>query len=241
MKIDLEILFEDAQIMVCRKPAGVAVQTAKAGQQDLVSLLKNVLAAKQKTPQIHVVHRLDQPVEGVMVFARDNRSAAALSRQLQAQGVEKHYHAVIEGRIEPEQGELVDYLLRDGRNNCSKVVAAGTKGAKQAALCYRTLHSLDGRSLLEIHLKTGRHHQIRVQMAHAGYPLVGDRKYNPRSAGGYLPVGLCSVRLAFLHPVTRERMAFEVEPRGEAFGGFYGVKKGTFEAENIRTPDHCEP
>lgn len=222
MKFDLEILFEDAQILVCRKPAGVAVQTAKAGQQDLVSMLKNYLAARQEAPQVHVVHRLDQPVEGVMVFAKDSRSAAALSRQLKEQGVEKCYHAVIEGQMEPEQGELVDDLLRDGKRNYSSVVPAGTKGAKQAVLRYRTLQSLDGKSLLEIHLKTGRHHQIRVQMAHAGHPLVGDRKYNPSCAGaaGYLPVGLCSVRLAFLHPATGARMVYEVAPKGEAFAGF---------------------
>lgn len=234
----LEIIQEDNDIIVCRKPAGIPVQTARPGQQDMVSLLKNYCAGKKEAPEIYVVHRLDQPVEGVMVFAKNQKAASSLSRQIQQKNVDKHYFAVVEGVPKPPERKLEDYLLRDGRNNTSRVVAAGTKGAKKAVLQYKVLKAeawadqrekranaqlpelQRARSLVEIHLETGRHHQIRVQMAQAGYPLVGDKKYNPNCQSGYLPIGLCSVRLAFCHPATGRRMEFSIEPRGEAFLDF---------------------
>lgn len=217
MKRNLEILKEDHDIVVCRKPAGIPVQSAKAGRQDLVSLLKNHRARQNEAPEIYVVHRLDQPVEGVMVFAKNKKAAASLSRQIQQKGVEKYYYAMVEGTLEPEQGELVDYLIRDGRTNTSRVAKRGTKGAKKAELSYQTLASGDGKSLVKICLKTGRHHQIRVQMAHAGHPLLGDKKYNPNCKEGYLPVGLCAVELVFQHPATGREMSFSIEPEGPLF------------------------
>lgn len=242
MSPQIEILKEDNAILVCRKPAGIPVQTAKPGQQDMISLLKNYRAAKREAPEIYAVHRLDQPVEGIMVFAKNQRAAAALSRQIQGKTVDKYYHALVEGVPDPPKGRLEDYLLRDGKTNTSKVVVSGTKGAKKAVLAYRVLEVRNegeaettertqdegeresteeirnseggsGRpvSLLEIQLETGRHHQIRVQLAHAGHPLVGDKKYNPDCPAGYRPIALCSVRLAFDHPVTGERMSFAIE------------------------------
>lgn len=246
MSPQIEILKEDNDILVCRKPAGIPVQTAKPGQQDMVSLLKNYRAAKREVPEIYAVHRLDQPVEGVMVFAKNQRAAAALSRQIQGKTVDKYYHALVEGVPDPTAGRLEDYLLRDGKTNTSRVVAPGTEGAKKALLAYRVLEvrneaaaekagrtrndengsgrpvslseSSDfkggsGRpvSLLEIRLETGRHHQIRVQLAHAGHPLVGDKKYNPDCPPEYRPIALCSVRLAFDHPASGERISFEIE------------------------------
>lgn len=243
----LEIIEEDQEIIVCRKPSGIPVQTAKMGQQDMVSLLKNYRARKKEPPEVYVVHRLDQPVEGLMVFAKNPKSAASLSRQIQQKNVDKYYQALVEGVPRPSGGRLEDYLLRDGRSNTSKVVKKETKGAKRAVLQYQVQQSatyqatatqndrVDGLfesgqtvSLLEIQLETGRHHQIRVQLAHAGYPLIGDKKYNSRCQNGYLPIGLCSIRLAFAHPVTGRRMEFSIEPRGQAFQAFYG----SFSIEN---------
>lgn len=222
----IEIIQEDKDIIICRKPAGVPVQTAKFGQSDMVSRLKNYRAGKKEVPEIYVVHRLDQPVEGVMVFAKNQKSAASLSKQIQQKSVDKYYCAVVEGVPEPLQGTLEDYLLRDGKSNTSKVVNQETKGAKRAVLYYRVLQEMiveeqdKKRSLLEIRLETGRHHQIRVQMAHAGHPLVGDKKYNPNCATGYMPIGLCSIGLAFKHPITGKQLEFSIEPAGEAFKGY---------------------
>lgn len=218
---NLEILQEDEHLIVCRKPAGLPVQTAKFAQQDMISVLKNYRARRKELPEIYVVHRLDQPVEGVMVFAKTQKAASILSKQIQQKSVDKYYRAIVEGIPNPRKGELEDYLLREGRTNTSRVVKRDTPGAKKARLCYKVITSKamleTGCSLLEIQLETGRHHQIRVQLAHAGHPLVGDKKYNPRCQEGYLSIGLCSTRLAFFHPATGKRMEYDIEPVGEAF------------------------
>ena len=219
MKPYIEVIWEDAKILVCRKPAGLPVQSAKIGQQDMVNLLKNYRAGQQEPPEVYPVHRLDQPVEGLMVFAKNKEAAAALSRQIQQKSVDKYYHAVAEGIFDEPEGRLEDYLLRDGRSNTSRVVPADTPGARKAVLHYRVLKVNEevGNSLVEIRLETGRHHQIRVQLAHTGHPLVGDKKYNPNCGNGYLPIGLCSISLAFSHPITGKRMEFSIEPQGPAF------------------------
>ena len=177
----LEILFEDRELLVCRKPAGLPVQSASFGTKDMVSMLRTYLAekgAKGGVPYVGVVHRLDQPVEGVIVFAKNQKSAAGLSAQAADGRMEKVYQAVVLGNPGPE-GHLTDWLLKDGRTNTYRVVEPGTKGAKKAELSYRTLAEKDGKTLVEIRLHTGRHHQIRVQFAKMGTPLWGDRKYGP--------------------------------------------------------------
>lgn len=217
----LEIIYEDAHIIVCRKPVGVPVQTAKIGQQDMISLLKTYRVGKKEAPEIYPVHRLDQPVEGVMLFAKNQKTAAILSKQIQQKTVDKHYYALVEGVPNKLEGRLEDYLLRDGKTNMSQVVTPDTKAAKKAVLYYKVLQTKGARSLLEIQLETGRHHQIRVQMSHAGYPLVGDKKYNSGCEEGYLPIGLCSVKIGFCHPVTGKEEEFSIEPSGEAFQKFF--------------------
>lgn len=215
---------------------GVPVQTARTRQQDMVSMLRNYLADRGEAAEIYVIRRLDQPVEGIMVFARNARAAAILSRQVQEKSVEKQYLALAEGQFPEKTGHLEDYLLKDGKNNTSQVVPKGTKGAKAARLSYEvekvilkseqsagifeTSCQSDSVSLLRIWLDTGRHHQIRVQMAHAGHPLVGDKKYNQNCPKGYMPVGLCSVRTSFRHPKTGEWMEFAAEPEGKLFMEF---------------------
>ena len=217
-----EIIYEDEAIIVCRKEAGVAVQTARAGQADVVSLLKNYRAKKKEEPYIGLIHRLDQPVEGVMVFAKTPQATAKLSAQVSSRSMEKEYLAVTTGVPEPQKGELRDWLLRDGKTNTSAVVARGISQAKEAVLDYEVEQVLEDaqQALVHIWLHTGRHHQIRVQFAHAGYPLVGDTKYGkPEQGGRYCPVALCSCRIGFLHPVTKKKMEFVIEPKGTAFSG----------------------
>ncbi|MCD8395605.1 MAG: RluA family pseudouridine synthase [Lachnospiraceae bacterium] len=221
------ILYEDKEILVCHKPAGIPVQSASVREKDMVSILRNHLES-----DIYVVHRLDQPVEGILVFAKTRSAAAGLSRQITEGSMRKLYHAVVE--VQPQADfavcpdftswhTLTDYLVKDGRNNKSFVVKKETKDAKRAELKYRILKykttsetTHTGLALVEIELLTGRHHQIRVQMAHAGLPLLGDRKYNPNDTPSS-PLALCAVSLTFRHPLTKKQMIFEVQPQSDAF------------------------
>ncbi len=219
MKMD--ILYEDGQLLVCRKPAGVPVQSARVGTQDMVSLLKNYRMEREKDSYIGLVHRLDQPVQGVMVFAKTKQAAAKLSGQAADGRMKKEYLAVICGKPAAKEGQLVDYLLKDGRTNTSSIVKEGVKGAKRAELSYQILAEAEGYALARIRLLTGRHHQIRVQMAGAGLPLAGDRKYNPGAGAEAAPfVALAAHRLSFIHPGTGKAMEFLAEPEGGLFAAF---------------------
>lgn len=210
---DLNILYEDEELIVCKKSAGVAVQTKRLGQADMESMLKNYRAGKGEQPYIGVVHRLDQPVEGVMVFAKTKEAAASLGRQIAAKQADKYYYAVVDGVLEKKKGTLENYLLRDGRTNTSAVVERGRADAKRAELSYEVLEAGVGKTILRIRLSTGRHHQIRVQLAHAGMPIMGDRKYNFKenmapSSGGLC---LCSYKIGFKHPKTHKNLTFEID------------------------------
>lgn len=234
--MELDILYEDQNIIVCHKPAGLATQTARVGQRDMVSEITGYLARQQgggKVPYVGIVHRLDQPVEGIIVFAKEQRSAAELCRQMTADEMGKYYDAVVCGRKIPPKGELTDFLLKDSRTNTSGVVSKETKGAKLARLIYevRTKSECKVDQRIEpcllghvrIHLLTGRHHQIRVQMANAGMPLLGDYKYgNPDTKElsenlQIREIALCASELYFRHPVTGRKLEFRIEPQGKVF------------------------
>ncbi len=222
-----EILFEDETLAVCRKEAGFPVQSSSVRQKDMVSVLRSYLSQ-----EIYVVQRLDQPVEGVLVFAKTRQAAADLSRQIREDRLEKIYHAVClsdgtAGRPLPGESTpavLVDYLRKDGQKNLSFVTDANEPKAKRAELSYKILDRKelsDEREavLAEIRLKSGRHHQIRVQMAHAGLPLAGDHKYGAAGDEEQNPA-LCAVELSFSHPVSGRRLCFKTDPRGAAFAVF---------------------
>ncbi|MDE6214508.1 MAG: RNA pseudouridine synthase [Lachnospiraceae bacterium] len=228
------ILHEDSDILVCHKPAGIATQTARVGQADMVSEVIGYLASRteaaNKNPYLGVVHRLDQPVEGILVFAKNKTAAAALSRQAAGERMEKEYLAVVCGKEIPQSGELTDYLLKDGRTNTSRVVPSEVKDAKKAVLEYEVLEKKPPEeddscrlAFVRIRLHTGRHHQIRVQMANAGMSLLGDYKYADETALAVSrrlelkEIALCASRVAFDHPVTRKRMQFQITPEGAAF------------------------
>ena len=300
-----EIIYEDANILVCYKPAGLPVQTAKVGQMDMVSELKNYL----HSAYLGIIHRLDQPVEGLLVFAKDKKSAAKLSAYLQEGTLNKQYYGVICGKPSAPGGELVDYLKKeidravvvteayqeaksgntDRRNSdvtknkmnaASKTVsrrndqAAIENSVQQAVLQYQVMKNRNfqeeqyqapfnivstagaikdhncigaqkqeqealpvGRtekvenpedkgvalSLLDIHIDTGRFHQIRAQLSHAGMPLLGDSKYGNEESLllsrqlSVRNVALCAYKIEFLHPVTGERKVFEIAPKGKIF------------------------
>lgn len=226
------ILYEDKEILVCHKPAGIAVQNARMGMADMESSLKNYLAVKNpgKMPYLGIVHRLDQPVEGVLVFAKTPKEAAELNRQITAKTVTKEYLAVSAQMPDEKQGHLEDYLKKDNRTNSSAVVTQQIPGAKKAVLDYCVQEEIEDertetgkRVLVKIILDTGRHHQIRVQMAHKGMPLLGDRKYNASDKSG-LSLGLCSCHLVFQHPATKKEMEYRVRPKNEAFAGFKTIE-----------------
>lgn len=245
-----KIIFEDRDILVIHKPAGLATQTARVDQQDVVSELKNYLAGP---PFVGIVHRLDQPVEGLLVFAKTKTAAASLTAQLGHKDkdgtLNKRYYCVICGKASNKDGQLVDYLYKDITNRAvvlSADAALKEPRAKQASLHYRILeetvvsaaesHSLltvDKHqlspiclSLAEIQIDTGRFHQIRAQMAHAGMCLLGDGKYGDDSSRniseqlGIRGAALCAYSLEFVHPVTKEKLYFQIKPQCKAFSYF---------------------
>ncbi len=224
------ILYEDSDILVCVKPAGIASQTKKSGQQDMVSLLCNYLHEKGEAPDIGLVHRLDQPVEGILVFGKHTKSTAALNRQLTQGGFCKGYMAVTQGEMPAREGKLVDHLKKDGQRNLSVVASKDDPQAKKAELFYEVLQtdaqSSPVQNLVKIRLLTGRHHQIRVQFSHLGTPLAGDTKYGvhkqPRQPD-LRGLGLCACELEFAHPVSKKRMRFTIVPSRPVFQPFFEV------------------
>jgi 23S rRNA pseudouridine1911/1915/1917 synthase len=230
----IESLYEDESLIVCYKPAGVATQTRRLGQPDMESMLKNHVALAERqagrggVPFIGVVHRLDQPVEGVMVFAKTPQAAAQLSAQVQKRSFGKKYYALVqlpEGQTDfcaaaglPENGSLCDEMVSDPRANISKIVPKNTSGAKRAKLDYRVLAEKDGCALLDIMLHTGRHHQIRVQLAYRNIPIIGDTKYGKNEPG---QLCLCSYHIAFSHPKDGHRMEFTITPHNERIRIFW--------------------
>ena len=213
-----EILYEDETIIVIRKPAGLATQSAKVGEADAVSELKKYLAENgAKNPYIGVVHRLDQPVEGLLVFAKTKDAAAGLTKQLSAGTLNKHYYALVCGNPSVDEGELVDYLIKE--QSVARVVSPEHKDAKKAVLQYKVVKRMpEGLALLDIHIDTGRFHQIRVQMSHAGMPLLGDMKYGSDASMtfsrevGVRFVALYAYHLEFRHPITKKAMSYELQP-----------------------------
>ena len=215
------IAYEDSHLCVCHKPSGLAVQNASFGRKDLESILKTYYFEQtgKPNPYLGIVHRLDQPVQGLIVFARNPKSAASLSAQVQDGRMKKYYYAVTCGIPEKDSDRLIHYLKKNGKTNLSEVVSPKTVGAKKAELQYRILNKKGGLALAEIELFTGRHHQIRVQMASNGTPLYGDQKYNPKAQKGER-IALCAYRLQFIHPATGKKMEFTVQPSGGAFDLF---------------------
>lgn len=225
MKVN--ILQEDKDILVCIKPQGVATQSDKTMDMDLMSYLKNHIHQAEPDkgePELYVVHRLDRPVGGIIVFAKNKQAAAHLSKQIQNGRMKKYYQAVLTGDLPDWEGSLVDYLLKDGKTNTSSVVNKNTPEAKRAELNYEVLDVIETDegvlTYVLIELITGRHHQIRVQMANQNAGIWGDTKYNPlfqKTKRVYRQIGLYATQLSLIHPSTGEKLRFKTEPEGEAF------------------------
>ena len=211
--MDIRVLYEDNHLLVVEKPANVPVQADASGDEDLLTACKGYIKEKYAKPgevYLGLVHRLDRPVGGVMVFARTSKAAARLTEQFSAHRARKRYAAIVEGEA-PAEGRLTDFLLKNESTNTTAVVAVGTPGAKQAKLSFRTLAREKGLSLLDVDLQTGRPHQIRVQLSHAGYPIHGDQRYNPAAKVGE-QIRLWAYALTIAHPTLKEEMTFYALP-----------------------------
>ena len=203
----LQILYEDNHLLAVYKPAGVLVQSDRTGDPSLQDTARAWLKERYRKPGnvfLGIVHRLDRPVAGVVVFARTSKAAARLSARFRAREVEKRYLAVVHGVPSPGEARLAHELVRDEGRRRSLVVPAGTRGARPCVLHYRVREQAPAHALVEIRPETGRAHQIRVQMAHLGHPLLGDTKYGAPFALPNRAIALFAVGLRIAHPVRDE-------------------------------------
>lgn len=209
---NINIIYEDNHLLVVHKLANMPVCLDSSNDIDLLSKLKEYIKSKyNKTGNIYLglVHRLDRPVEGIMVFAKTSKAASRLSKQIQNKEFKKTYYAVVENNL-PKEGSFTDYLTKDEKNNTSYVTNEN-KG-KKSILEFKLLNTKDNLNLVKINLLTGRHHQIRVQFSHHGHPLYGDHKYNKNFINdNKTNIALIAKEISFKHPTTKELLTFEIE------------------------------
>lgn len=226
--MDIRVLYEDAFMIVVVKPCGIPSQPDKTGDEDMLGALeKHLIKQGEKNPYVGLIHRLDRPVGGVMVFAKTKEADGILSKVVQQNQVSKEYLAVLCGCPQKTEDRLQDFLWKDGKRNLSKVISEKVKGAKEALLEYKVMktvnHEIEGElSLVNIRLLTGRHHQIRVQFSHAGFGIWGDKKYNTQATKrlGKTQVALWSTKLSFKDPRNGTLLVFEARPEAYPFSIF---------------------
>jgi len=219
---NLEVIYEDNHIIVCVKPVGVLSQADKTGDIDMLTLVKQYVKEKYNKPgevYLGLVHRLDRPVGGVMVFARTSKAAARLSEQIRQKGFKKGYLAIVRGVPKDSEGTFKDFLIKDEKSNIVTIASPRESGAKEAVLNYKVIKSIKYENkdltLVSVDLITGRSHQIRVQFASRGMPLLGDMKYGGNSDKGswHLAqndgVALWSNSISLVHPTQKTVMRFE--------------------------------
>ncbi len=203
----MEVIYEDNHLIIVNKAVGEIVQGDKTGDTPLSEIVKQYIKEKYNKPGnvfCGVTHRIDRPVEGLVVFARTSKALERMNRMFREGEVHKTYHAIVEGHPEKPEGMLEDYLVSDGRINKTFVTDKSNKDAKLSRLRYRTIESLDRYTLLEIELLTGRKHQIRAQLAAMGHPIKGDLKYGAKRSNRNGGISLQSHRIDFTHPVSKQ-------------------------------------
>jgi len=208
-------VYEDNHLLVVEKPVNLPSQADATGDPDLLSILKQHLKVKYDKPgnvYLGLVHRLDRPVGGVMVFAKTSKAAARLSEQIQQHIFEKNYLAVVHGTPAKRNAQLEHFLRKDPIKNKVTVFSKPVSQSKQAILDYQVLEVVNDLSLVSINLRTGRSHQIRAQLAAIGHPLYGDQKYGDHLSKVGEQLALWSIKVKFKHPVKEEQIAFESSP-----------------------------
>lgn len=211
----MQVLFEDNHILAVNKYIGDLVQGDQTGDLALDDQAKEYIKKKYKKPGdvfLGVVHRLDRPVSGVVLFARTSKALARLNKMFQEHTIKKTYWAITANRPEKESGELKNYLIRDTERNKSRVLRSQKKGAKEAVLNYELIGMTNRYHLIQIELKTGRHHQIRAQLARIGCPIKGDLKYGAARSNTDGGIHLHARRIEFIHPVTKEEISIQASP-----------------------------
>ncbi len=221
----LKVIYEDNHIIVVEKPPNIPSQGDKTEDVDMLTLIKEYLKEKYNKPgnvYLGLVHRLDRPVGGIMVFAKTSKAASRLSNQVREKVFKKEYLAIVDGKPEKDKDTLENYLLKNERTNTSRIVKENTPGSKYAKLDYEVLKYNEeiNLSLLKILLHTGRHHQIRVQLAGMGHSICGDQKYGTRGRGKQ--ISLWAYKLTIEHPITKESMTFTDVP--EPIGPWVMIK-----------------
>ncbi len=214
----VKVIYEDNHLLVVEKHVNILSQGDDTNDKDMVNLLKQYIKEKYNKPGnvfIGLVHRLDRPVGGVMVFAKTSKAASRLSEQIRNKTLKKTYRAVIHGTMDKEKSILKDYLYKNKKTNMVSVVNKNHKEAKNAELSYKTLDTKNGLSLVEIDLKTGRPHQIRVQFSSRKHPLFGDQRYGQGVNKVGQQISLWSYKIEIQHPTTKEKMEFICEPPKE--------------------------
>ena len=204
----INIIYEDNHLLVVEKPVNIPVQEDSSKDMDFLTLLKDFIKQRDDKPGnvfLGLIHRLDRPVGGIMVFAKTSKCASRLSEQVRNRTFKKTYYAIVEGKVEKKE-TLIDKLLKDTKTNIVKV----DKSGKKAILEYELIDYKDNLSLVRINLKTGRSHQIRVQFSSRGHALYGDQKYNSNSKVGE-QIALFANSITFNHPITKELLNFEID------------------------------
>ena len=228
--MNLNIIYLDNHLLTVFKPAGMLSQGDETGDKDLLTLCKEYIAHRFDKPGnvfLGLTHRLDRPVSGLIVFARTSKAASRLSAQFKQRSVAKNYLAIVEGVLEGE-GEWQDHLLKDGRR--VRVVAPDHPHGKLARLAWRGLGSHAGASLVSIQLFTGRPHQIRLQFASRGYPLLGDFRYGARRSFDDANLALHAYRLGIVHPIKKERLYWTAPPPASWDAWFVSERKALLES-----------
>ena len=212
--LEPNIIYEDNHIIVVIKPHNIAVQEDESRDPDMLTIIKDFLKKRDNKPGnvfLGLVHRLDRPTGGVMVFAKTSKAASRLSKELKDKNLRKHYLCVVNGKPQLANNRLTTYLKKDEKTNTVKIAPKLEVGSKEAILDYVVVASKDKYSLIDVNLITGRSHQIRVQMsAQLNCPIFGDFKYGDKEHGGNL--ALWAYELTFTHPTTKENMRFTVAP-----------------------------
>lgn len=213
--MDIPIIYEDNHLLVVEKPVNIPVQEDRSQDKDLLSLLKQDIKIRYQKPgnvYLGLVHRLDRPVGGVMVFAKTSKAASRLSDMVRRRVFEKNYLAIVRGRPVKAEGRLTDYLVKNRQKNIVYVTQSNHKEAKKAVLDYRVIGTKDDLSLVQIQLHTGRSHQIRVQFANIGCPLYGDQKYGQHVNQPGEQIALWSSEIKFQHPTKKDMRQFTSTP-----------------------------